>query len=65
LSATLTRPARSASAFSQLHRSAGKIRAPGWRLLRLRDRTAPDADIEPDNWAIVNDKLYLNNGFLA
>jgi YHS domain-containing protein len=23
------------------------------------------ADIEPDEWAIVNDKLYLNNGFLA
>jgi YHS domain-containing protein len=23
------------------------------------------ADIEPDQWAIVNDKLYLNNGFLA
>jgi YHS domain-containing protein len=23
------------------------------------------ADIDPDEWAIVNDKLYLNNGFLA
>jgi len=23
------------------------------------------ADIEPDQWAIVNNKLYLNNGFLA
>ena len=23
------------------------------------------ADIEPDQWAIVNDKLYLNNGFIA
>jgi len=23
------------------------------------------ADIEPDEWAIVNDKLYLNNGLLA
>jgi YHS domain-containing protein len=23
------------------------------------------ADIEPDEWTIVNDKLYLNNGFLA
>jgi YHS domain-containing protein len=23
------------------------------------------ADIEPDEWEIVNDKLYLNNGFLA
>lgn len=23
------------------------------------------ADIEPEDWAIVNDKLYLNNGFLA
>jgi YHS domain-containing protein len=23
------------------------------------------ADIEPDEWAIVNNKLYLNNGFLA
>ena len=23
------------------------------------------ADIDPDKWAIVNDKLYLNNGFLA
>jgi YHS domain-containing protein len=23
------------------------------------------ADIEPDQWAIVDDKLYLNNGFLA
>jgi len=23
------------------------------------------ADIEPDQWAIINDKLYLNNGFLA
>ena len=23
------------------------------------------ADIDPDQWAIVNDKLYLNNGFLA
>ena len=23
------------------------------------------ADIDPDQWAIINDKLYLNNGFLA
>jgi YHS domain-containing protein len=23
------------------------------------------ADIDPDQWAIVNDKLYLNNGFFA
>src|ERR1700747_94359 len=23
------------------------------------------ADIDPDEWAIVNDKLYLNNGFPA
>ena len=23
------------------------------------------ADIDPDQWAIVDDKLYLNNGFLA
>jgi YHS domain-containing protein len=23
------------------------------------------ADIDPDEWEIVNDKLYLNNGFLA
>jgi YHS domain-containing protein len=23
------------------------------------------ADIDPDEWTIVNDKLYLNNGFLA
>jgi YHS domain-containing protein len=23
------------------------------------------ADIEPDQWAIVNDKLYLNNGLIA
>jgi YHS domain-containing protein len=23
------------------------------------------ADIDPDEWAIVNDKLYLNNGFFA
>jgi YHS domain-containing protein len=23
------------------------------------------ADIDPDEWAIVNNKLYLNNGFLA
>ena len=23
------------------------------------------ADIDPEEWAIVNDKLYLNNGFLA
>jgi YHS domain-containing protein len=23
------------------------------------------ADIDPDQWAIVNNKLYLNNGFLA
>ena len=23
------------------------------------------ADIEPDEWAIVNNKLYLNNGFFA
>jgi YHS domain-containing protein len=23
------------------------------------------ADIDPDEWAIVNDKLYMNNGFLA
>ena len=23
------------------------------------------ADIDPEQWAIVNDKLYLNNGFLA
>jgi len=23
------------------------------------------ADIDPDEWAIVDDKLYLNNGFLA
>jgi YHS domain-containing protein len=23
------------------------------------------ADIEPDEWAIVNNKLYLNNGFIA
>jgi hypothetical protein len=23
------------------------------------------ADIEPEEWEIVNDKLYLNNGFLA
>jgi YHS domain-containing protein len=23
------------------------------------------ADIDPDDWAIINDKLYLNNGFLA
>jgi YHS domain-containing protein len=23
------------------------------------------ADIDPDEWAIVKDKLYLNNGFLA
>ena len=23
------------------------------------------ADIDPDEWAIINDKLYLNNGFLA
>jgi YHS domain-containing protein len=23
------------------------------------------ADIDPDQWTIVNNKLYLNNGFLA
>ena len=23
------------------------------------------ADIDPDKWAIVNGKLYLNNGFFA
>jgi YHS domain-containing protein len=23
------------------------------------------ADVDPDQWAIVNNKLYLNNGFLA
>jgi YHS domain-containing protein len=23
------------------------------------------ADIDPDEWVIINDKLYLNNGFLA
>ena len=23
------------------------------------------ADIEPERWAIVNNKLYLNNGFIA
>ena len=23
------------------------------------------ADIDPEDWAIVNDKLYLNNGFIA
>ena len=42
-----------------------KVRSSVWRLLPHAMSLNRIADIDPHRWAIMDGKLYLNNGFVA